>query len=261
MNVLIKEINDIIEKNNSTINENIIGLNYLEKLKYLVIDNLKDGQDKFTLDDLVATLEKKNNQSIEFKFKNQSLFLSINLYNNSLSKINIGQANFSKGTDYKVFNYDGFKFGNMICIESIFPDISRQFVLNGADYLFILVNDGWYESQPEPDQHAVQAIFRSIENRRPVARCANTGISSVINHQGKVVYESKLNKADIINTSLIGVNFSTFYTKYGNLFSYLCCIILCFLILRRIFFNFECSVQNQKRSIISLSFAALENIV
>ena len=92
MNVLIKEINDIIEKNNSKINENIVGIIYLEKLKYLVIDNLKDGQDKFTLDDLVAALEKKNNQSIEFKFKNQSLFLSINLYNNPLSKIKLYEA-------------------------------------------------------------------------------------------------------------------------------------------------------------------------
>ena len=89
MNVLLKEINDIIEKNNSKINENIVGINYLEKLKYLVIDNLKDGQDKFILDDLVATLKKKNNQSIKFKFKNQSLFLSIILYNNPLSKIKL----------------------------------------------------------------------------------------------------------------------------------------------------------------------------
>ena len=87
MNVLIKEINDIIEKNNSKINENIVGINYLEKLKYLVIDSLKDGQDKFILDDLVAALTKKNNQSIKFQFKNRSLFLSINLYKNPLSKI------------------------------------------------------------------------------------------------------------------------------------------------------------------------------
>ena len=89
MNDLIKEINDIIEKNNSKINENIVGINYLEKLKYLVIDNLKDGQDKFTRDDLVAALKKKNNQSIKFEFKNRSLFLSINLYKNPLSKIKL----------------------------------------------------------------------------------------------------------------------------------------------------------------------------
>ena len=67
MNVLIKEINDIIEKNNSKINENIVGINYLEKLKYLVIDKLKDVQNKFILDDLVAVLTEKNNQSIKFK--------------------------------------------------------------------------------------------------------------------------------------------------------------------------------------------------
>ena len=89
MNVLIKEINDIIEKNNSKINENIVGINYLEKLKYLIIDDLKDGQDKFTLDDLVAAFTEKNNQSIKFKFKNRSLFLSINLYKNPLSKIKL----------------------------------------------------------------------------------------------------------------------------------------------------------------------------
>ena len=89
MNVLIKEINDIIENNNSKINENIVGINYLEKLKYLVINNLKDSQDKFTLDNLVAALKKKNNQSIKFKFKNRSLFLSINLYKNPLSKIKL----------------------------------------------------------------------------------------------------------------------------------------------------------------------------
>ncbi len=89
MNDLIKEIDDIIEKNNSKINENIVGINYLEKLKYLVIDNLKNGQDKFTLDDLATTLEKKNNQSIKFKFKNRSLILSINLYKNPLSKIKL----------------------------------------------------------------------------------------------------------------------------------------------------------------------------
>ena len=89
MNVLLKEINDIIEKNNSKINENLVGINYLEKLKYLVIDNLKDGKDKFTLDDLAGSLKKKNNQSIKFKFKNRSLFLSINLYKNPLSKIKL----------------------------------------------------------------------------------------------------------------------------------------------------------------------------
>ena len=87
MNTFIQKIEDIILENNNVINKNIIGINYLEKLKYLVINNLKDKQDKSAIDNLVADLKKKNNQSIKFEFKNQTLMLSINLYKDSLSKI------------------------------------------------------------------------------------------------------------------------------------------------------------------------------
>ena len=85
MSVLIKEINNII--NNNIINENIVGTNYLEKLKYLVINNLKDSQNKSSINNLVDELKKKNNQSIKSEFKSQSLKLSINWYKDSLSKI------------------------------------------------------------------------------------------------------------------------------------------------------------------------------
>ena len=65
----------------------------------------------------------------------------------------------------------------MICFESTLPSLSTQFVRNGAEVIVYLVNDGWYEHPPEPQQHAKQSIFRAIENRRAVLRCANTGIS------------------------------------------------------------------------------------
>ena len=87
MSILIQEINNIIIKNNNIINENIVGTNYLEKIKYLIINNLKDSHNKSTIDNLVDDLMKKNNQSKKFEFKNQSLILSINLYKDSLSKI------------------------------------------------------------------------------------------------------------------------------------------------------------------------------
>ena len=57
------------------------------KLKYLVIDNLKESQDKFATDNLVVDLKKVNNQLTKIEFKNQSLKLSVNLYKDSLSKI------------------------------------------------------------------------------------------------------------------------------------------------------------------------------
>ena len=87
MSVLIKEISNIITSNNNTINENIVGINYLEKLKYSLIDNLKNRKYRFSIKNLVSDLEKENNQSTKFEFKKQSLILSINLYKDSLSII------------------------------------------------------------------------------------------------------------------------------------------------------------------------------
>ena len=83
----MKTINDIIMKSDEEINENIIGINYLEKLKYLIINNLKEDVDKAAIDDIVIDLEKNNNQSINFDFKNRSLVLSVDFYKDSLSKI------------------------------------------------------------------------------------------------------------------------------------------------------------------------------
>ena len=62
MSVLIKEISNIITSNNNTINENIVGINYLEKLKYLLIDNLKNRKYRFSIKNLVSDLEKENSE-------------------------------------------------------------------------------------------------------------------------------------------------------------------------------------------------------
>ena len=87
MSFLIKEITNIIEKNNSIIDEKYVGINYLEKIKYLIINSLKDSQDKSLVNKLASDLKEKNNQLIKFEYKNQSLDVSIKLYNDSLSKI------------------------------------------------------------------------------------------------------------------------------------------------------------------------------
>ena len=87
MNLLLTEIINIINNSNK-INENIVGINYLEKIKYLIINNFKENQDKFIIDNLISELKKQNSQSKKLEFKNQSLTLTVNLYKDSLSKIN-----------------------------------------------------------------------------------------------------------------------------------------------------------------------------
>ena len=86
METFIQKIEDIILDNNNVINKNIIGINYLEKLKYLIIDNLKNI-DKFVLENLITDLKNSNNQSIKYKFKGDLLFSSICLNKDSLSRI------------------------------------------------------------------------------------------------------------------------------------------------------------------------------
>ena len=107
----------------------------------------------------------------------------------------------------------------------------------GADFFVYLVNDGWYTTIPEPRQHAKQSIYRAIENRRSVLRCANTGLSMVISPLGEILNQTQLNKEDRITTFISRTNTITFYTKYGNVFAYLMLLITMILLFYSIYRN------------------------
>ena len=113
----------------------------------------------------------------------------------------------------------------MICYESTYPSLVRKFVKKGAEFIAILVNDGWYETPPEPQQHAYQSIFRAIENRRTVIRSANTGISLIVDPSGKILNETALNKKTGISATINLFNELTFYAKYGDVFSWVMLIL------------------------------------
>jgi len=142
-----------------------------------------------------------------------------------IKKLNFGQANFTHGVDPLVYQINNSKFGTVICFESTFPQLVRKFVQNGAEFLVIVVNDGWYERAPEPQQHAKQSIFRAIETRRWVIRCANTGISQVVDPAGNIRHQLLLKKAGSMRAVITPENVITFYTHFGNIFAGL--ILLC----------------------------------
>ena len=120
----------------------------------------------------------------------------------------------------------------MICFESTFPSLSREFVRKGANMLVYVVNDGWYETAPEPQQHANRAIYRAIETRRPIVRCANTGVSMVIDHLGNIQHTIELNKKGTILANIYPNNRLTFYVKYGDIFIYFMMIAIILSIFR-----------------------------
>ncbi|GIW54952.1 MAG: hypothetical protein KatS3mg082_1356 [Nitrospiraceae bacterium] len=72
----------------------------------------------------------------------------------------------------------------MICYEVIFPDLVRQFVANGAEFMATITNDAWFGRSAAPYQHFGMVVFRSVENRVAFARAANTGVSGFIDPSG-----------------------------------------------------------------------------
>jgi apolipoprotein N-acyltransferase len=131
----------------------------------------------------------------------------------------------SPGTHRTVFTYDGHHYGTFICYESTFADEVRLFVLDGADALVNISDDGWYGDTSAPWQHLNMVRMRAIENHRWVLRATNTGITAAINPYGQVTAAAPRH----IRTSLqVGFGYEhdiTFYTAHGDLFAYVCSLI------------------------------------
>ncbi len=72
------------------------------------------------------------------------------------------------------------RIGTIICIESIYPEVARDMVNNGADLLCVITNDAWYNGTWGPPQHFDIARMRAIEQRRALIRCAQSGVTGAI---------------------------------------------------------------------------------
>ena len=203
-------------------------------------------------------------------------------------------GNFSKGEEYTIFTITNYQpstraklgaglvphrnkvsgavlpitnqFGVLICFEDLFPDLARRFTNKGANFLVVITNDAHFRESSALWQHFTHSVFRAVENRRPLIRAANNGISGFIdsygrpietlNENGKAVgvkgfatnhispVRSKLSKAitaPLVQTSN-GISPSytkTFYTRFGDLFAYLNALYLVVLLIILVTFNFK----------------------
>jgi len=148
-----------------------------------------------------------------------------------LNQLNLGQGDFTGGLEHTIMNVDSVQCATLICFESTLPSLNRDFVNAGAEVLIYVVNDGWYETPPQPQQHSKQVIFRAIENRRPVLRCANTGISMFVDPIGNISHELQLNEKGLLQATIMPQSIITFYTRYGDIFAQLNIIVLLLILL------------------------------
>ena len=93
----------------------------------------------------------------------------------------------SAGTRMTVFHLEpsGVTFSALICFEDIFGGLSRLAVKSGAGFLVNQTNDGWFDGSAGAMQHLSQAVFRCVENRVSMVRCANTGVTGFIDRCGR----------------------------------------------------------------------------
>lgn len=132
-----------------------------------------------------------------------------------------------EGHEATVFTYDGYSFATPICFEDTFGYLSADFVSRGADFLLNMSNDVWSGSVPAEVQHMQLAVFRAVENRRPLLRNTNSGISCLVSTTGEVIepMEPFTQSWHIYEVPIYEDAGLTFYTMFPDLFAKLFIVI------------------------------------
>ena len=131
----------------------------------------------------------------------------------------IARGTLKTDPEAKVMTFDGHKVGAAICYESAFGEYVSTFCKKGADLLFVITNDGWWGDTPGYKQHFEFSKLRAIENRRCIARSANTGRSGFFNQRGDVLQQTQYWVPDAIRETLKANDKVTFYAKHGDYLS------------------------------------------
>lgn len=155
-----------------------------------------------------------------------------------MDKLVTGIGDYVPGDVYLQAKTNFGNFGTLICYEIIFPGMVRKFYAHErGDFITTITNDAWFGKTSGPYQHFSMAVFRAIENRKPLVRAANTGISGFIDSNGKILSRSSLFERQIIENTITTDSTMTFYTRYGDLFSYLCIVLSVILVINTRFWR------------------------
>lgn len=154
-----------------------------------------------------------------------------------VEKFQIG--NYKAGDSYKVFELPGtritegdVKFSVLICYEDIFSGLVRKFTNRDIDFLVNVTDDSWFGDTAATYQHVQALVFRTVENKISAVRATNTGLSCFISPTGKIFGRVKNKSGEKLfisgyNTESIKIfKKATFYQKYGDIFVYICLVII-----------------------------------
>ncbi|MBI2618697.1 MAG: apolipoprotein N-acyltransferase [Ignavibacteriales bacterium] len=137
-------------------------------------------------------------------------------------KWSVGISSWGKGDHQVVFELplrsgEAASFGGMICYELVFPSYVRTFVEQGAEFLVIISNDSWWGHTSGAYQLAAYSVIRAVETRRWIVRCANGGISGVIDPAGRFYNKTEFLEATSVIGTIGARTERSFYVRHGDL--------------------------------------------
>ena len=124
--------------------------------------------------------------------------------------------------------------GCAICYESVYGEYCTGYVRKGARLLTIITNDAWWGDTPGYRQHLSYASLRAIETRRDIARCANTGISAIIDQRGRILQETPWWEMATLRGTVNLTDGETFFVRNGDIVGRICTFVFGLLLLAMI---------------------------
>ena len=128
------------------------------------------------------------------------------------------------------------RIATLICFEDVFPHLVPEYVKDDTDFLVNLTNDGWFGEGAEQWQHAASAAFRAVENRVPLVRCCNNGLTCWIDSRGVMRQVFRDANGSVYGAGAMTVQIPvltpgekrapTFYNRHGDWFGWSCVAVL-----------------------------------
>ncbi|MBF0368417.1 MAG: apolipoprotein N-acyltransferase [Magnetococcales bacterium] len=134
----------------------------------------------------------------------------------TFKKFTEGTEDFSRGPGSVPLSWgEGGEIGALVCYEAIFPEEVRQLALNGARWLVNVTNDAWF-GELAKHQHLAMARLRAVENRLPLIRVANTGISAAFDQMGRELVRIPANQRDVVVVTVPRGVEESFFRRSGS---------------------------------------------
>jgi apolipoprotein N-acyltransferase len=145
-----------------------------------------------------------------------------------VNKLSDAIGQYEPGATYRRGAIKQGQFATLVCYEIVFPGLVRKFFRDGGDFIVTITNDAWFGGSSGPYQHWSMAALRAVENRKPVIRAANTGISGFFSSRGEVIKQTRLFERKTLTAQVTTDPRKTIYSRFGDLFAYVCILITLF---------------------------------